>query len=108
MPGYRVETRLLSAFFSVAMLCEFAVQHCNQGLTFSCWLDTGFAHDIGCGQRLAVQAVVRIIVWFHRCTSQGYASEQPLGLPVSQNLGVRRTSGARKDGLCMSTWPIQA
>src|SRR6516225_7094304 len=47
--------------FSVAVLCEFAVKHCNQGLTFSRWLDTSFAHDIGCGQRLAVQAVVRVI-----------------------------------------------
>ena len=73
------------------MLCEFAVKHCNQGLTFSRCLDTGFAHDIGCGQRLAVQAVVRVIVWFHCCASQGYPSEQSLGLPVGQNLGVRCT-----------------
>jgi hypothetical protein len=48
--------------FSVAVICEFAVEQSYQGLTFSRRLDTGFAHDIGCGQRLAVQAVVRVIV----------------------------------------------
>src|SRR5258708_17175573 len=73
------------------MLCDFAVKHCIQGLPFSRWLDTGFAHDIGCGQRLAVQAVVRVIVWFHCCASQRYTSEQSLGLPVGQDLGVRCT-----------------
>src|SRR6267154_4494564 len=86
--------------FSVAVFCEFAVKHCNQRLTFSRRLDTGFAHDIGCGQRLAVQAVVRVIVWFHCCASQGYASKQSLGLPVGQDLGVRCTgrsgAGARR------------
>ncbi len=49
-------------FFSVAMLCNFAVKHCNQGLAFTRRLDIGSAHDIGCGERLAVQAVVRVIV----------------------------------------------
>jgi hypothetical protein len=73
------------------MLCDFAIKHCNQGLTFGRWFDTGSAHDIGCGQRLPVQAVVRVIVWFHRCAYQGYAREQSLRLPVGQNVGVRRT-----------------
>jgi hypothetical protein len=46
---YRVGSRWLPALFSVAMLFEFTVKHGNQGLTFSRWLDTSFAHDIGCG-----------------------------------------------------------
>src|SRR5271157_313932 len=85
------------ALSSVAMLCDLAVKHFSQGLAFPGWLDIGSAHDIGCGKRLAVQAVVRVIIWFHRCTSQGYASEHSLGPSVGQNVGIRCTgdSGAR-------------
>ena len=36
-----------SGFFSVVMLCNFAVKHCNQGLTFRRWLDIRSAHKAG-------------------------------------------------------------
>lgn len=46
-----------------------------QGLTIRRWLDVGPAHDIRCGERLAVPAVMRVIVCLDRRASQGQAGE---------------------------------
>jgi hypothetical protein len=45
-----------SGFFSVVMLCNFAVKHCNQGLTFRRWLDIRSAHKAGAYPSSAVSA----------------------------------------------------
>ena len=70
LPSSTVQRSITTSFFSFALLSDFGVKHCHQGFTFLRWLRISSPYDIGSRQRLAVQAVVRVIVWFHAGASQ--------------------------------------